>query len=104
MICNQRRQTEQRRGRKATRVSNQARAPDRVAIGFREPVNKLRLRVHSGVWLFVVFLENSLIAQAEVSGEIDRFNVSRQARNNVHRLSMRKRQEDAVDTVEFFWR
>src|SRR5688572_9370952 len=50
-----------------------------------------------------MFLEDGLIAQTKVAGQIDGFNVGRQARNDLHCLPMRKRQENAVNVVWVFW-
>ncbi len=94
---NQRRQTEQGRGGKASGIRNQSRVPDRFAIGFRQAVNKLRLRVHRRVLTAVVLLKLGLVAQPKVAGQIDHLHACRQTRHNLHRLSMRQREKHTIE-------
>ena len=51
-----------------------------------------------------MLFKNCLIAQAEITRKIDRFDVRGQARNYVHRLPVREREENAIDTVEILRR
>jgi hypothetical protein len=47
-----------------------------------------------------MLLEGVLIAETEVSGEIDRFHIFGQARDDVHRLPVREREKYTVDVAE----
>jgi hypothetical protein len=51
-----------------------------------------------------VFLEHTLIPQSKISREIDGFNGSGQAWNDLHRLPVREREENTVNTGYIFRR
>src|SRR6185369_824748 len=92
----------QGRRRKTTRIRDQACLLDRFTIRFSQAVNKFRLRTHRRMRLFVMLLKNTLIAKSKVSREINRFQISGQAWNNVHRLPVREREENTVEAIELF--
>jgi len=58
--------------------------------------------VHGSMWLFVMLLEDALIAQPEITGEINRFHLIGQARDEVHRLPVREREKNALDAAQIF--
>src|ERR1051326_5442865 len=102
VIRNQRRQPEQRRRGKASRVRNASCRLDCLAICLSKSVNKLRLRVHRRLLATIVLCEHLRVAQTKVTRKVNDFHVRRKSRRNFHRLSVRQGKEDAVWIVQAF--
>src|SRR5437868_8158436 len=51
----------------------------------------------------IVRLEGIGVAQSEITREIDHLHLARQPRRDFHRLSVRKRKEQAVESLNRIW-
>ena len=96
IIGDERRKSQQRRGRKAAGIANARRRPYSLAVRLRQPVNEIRLRSKRRVLAFVELLEHFAVAQAKVAREINHLHLTRQARRNLNRLPMRKWEENEI--------
>ena len=96
----QRQQRELDSGRITTRVRDEARLPDTLAIHLRKPI-QLRRRARRGVRDLVPLLPGRAILEAEVGGEIHDLRPRlEQGACLAHRHAVGRSKEDAVATLE----
>src|SRR5436853_2633449 len=91
------------RGRETAGICDARRFTDAASIRFGQTINELALLLDSGMLSVIVRLEGIGVAQSKITREIDHLQLARQPRHDFHRLSVRKRKEQAVEFLNRLW-
>ena len=99
-ICHERRESQKRRGGKASGIADVRRLAYRLAVRLGQAVNERALCIHRRVLAFVISLEHFAVAQAKVARQVNDLQALRQTRHNINRLPVREREKDEIQILQ----